>query len=52
MCCAPSGFLKSEINGECSSCGEPTVDGYAYEACEYSPIVCEECKHAPCDQSC
>lgn len=37
MCCEPSGYTKEEINGVCPDCGEPTVDGYAYEKCAYSP---------------
>ena len=28
------------------------VNGDAYERCGWSPVVCEECGCAPCDQSC
>lgn len=52
MCCEPSGYTKEEINGVCPDCEEPTVDGYAYEKCAYSPVVCKTCGHAPCDLSC
>jgi hypothetical protein len=51
-CCCPTGYLKSQINGECEECGQPTVDGDAYEHCGYSPTVCELCGWAPCDLSC
>lgn len=52
MCCSGMEFLESEINGECSSCGERTVDGQAYESCTYSPSECSHCDYRPCDQSC
>lgn len=52
MCWFPSGYLMDEINGECPNCGEPTVDGNAYEKCTYSPIECDVCGWAPCDDSC
>jgi hypothetical protein len=52
MCCAPSGYKKHEIDGECPDCGEPTVDGEAYESCAWSPVGCETCGYAPCDGSC
>lgn len=51
-CCSPTEYSKSEINGECKDCGEPTVDGDAYEQCSYSERLCETCGHAPCDSSC
>lgn len=51
-CCEPSGFAKEEINGVCPECGEDTVDGDAYECCDYSPVECEVCGFAPCDESC
>jgi hypothetical protein len=51
-CCASSEFKCEEINGSCPVCGEPTVDGDAYESCFYSPVACEECGNAPCDGSC
>lgn len=52
MCCEPSGYREEEINGECPECGASTVDGSAYEACAYSPVICNECGCAPCDESC
>jgi hypothetical protein len=52
MCCDGSGYYQSEINGTCPVCGEDTVDGCAFEACGYSPVLCEECGYAPCDESC
>lgn len=46
-------WSKDEVvNGECESCGEPTIDGEAEEQCSYSPVVCEECEYAPCDGAC
>jgi hypothetical protein len=52
MCCEKTNYKESEINGECPVCGEPTVDGEAYDICAWSPVVCEECGNAPCDGSC
>ena len=52
MCCSNTDYKESEINGECPACGEPTVDGCAYDSCSYSPVQCETCGNAPCDQSC
>ncbi len=52
MCCEPSGYNEEEINGKCPSCGEDTVDGYAYECCGYSSCECKVCGHSPCDGSC
>lgn len=51
-CAEPSGHKKSDINGKCSACGEPTVDGTAFERCAWSPVVCKKCDRAPCDESC
>lgn len=51
-CCAGTDYDEKEINGECSDCGTPTVDGQAFEQCSYSEVVCHNCGHAPCDQSC
>ena len=51
-CCSPSGYEPKEINGKCPACGEPTIDGDAFENCSYSPTICKECGHSPCDQSC
>jgi len=52
MCYEPSGYIEEEIDGICSFCGSPTVDGDAFEKCEYSHIECEICGYAPCDGSC
>lgn len=43
---------EGEVNGECPECGTDTVDGAAVTGCNYSPVVCERCGWAPCDQSC
>ena len=40
------------INGKCPDCGMETVDGAAAEGCNYSPVDCETCGFAPCDDSC
>ena len=52
MCCEPTGYKEEELNGECPACGQPTVDGDAYESCGYSPVECEVCGWRPCDGSC
>lgn len=52
MCCEPTGYKESEIDGECPICWSPTVGGDAYEQCAWSPVECEECGWAPCDGSC
>ena len=52
MCCDPRGYNEKEINGKCKDCGEPIVDGDAFEACGYSPVECKTCGYAPCDGSC
>ena len=52
MCCDGWSYYKEEINGECPDCGAETVDGHAADGCNYSPVTCETCKSAPCDQSC
>lgn len=51
MCCDNSGE-EGEPNGECPKCGQPTVDGYTKDHCNYSPVECHECGWAPCDGSC
>lgn len=51
MCC--DGWNnEEEVNGTCPECGQPTVDGEASVGCNYSPIVCDTCGWAPCDDSC
>ncbi len=52
MCCDPTSFNGNEIDGECPECGEPTVDGDAFEKCGYSPCQCDICGYSPCDESC
>ena len=52
MCCENSGYSEKEINGECIVCGEPTVDGNAYDKCAYGEVICDECLHAPCHGAC
>lgn len=52
MCCDRSDYDEDEIDGECPDCGNETVEGDAYERCGYSPIKCNTCGYAPCDQSC
>ncbi len=52
MCCAPREYTEDQIDGKCPDCKEPTVEGDAYEACGYSPILCNKCGDAPCDGSC
>lgn len=51
-CCDGWSSLASEVNGECPECGMPTVNGYAAYGCGYSPVECETCGHAPCDDYC
>ena len=52
MCCSNTDYTRDEINGECQDCGEPTVDGNAYDCCDYSPEICKTCGWSPCDGSC
>jgi uncharacterized protein (DUF983 family) len=52
MCCDNTSYEVVEINGECPACGEPTVDGNAFDRCNYSPEDCEVCGSARCDGSC
>lgn len=40
------------VDGECPSCGAPTVEGVSIEICNYSTVECEECENAPCDGAC
>lgn len=46
------GWDSGKPDGVCPDCGEPTVDGEAAYGCYYSPIICETCGNAPCDESC
>jgi len=54
MCC--DGWDNTEYAKEikeCPECGaEVDEDGDALTGCHYSPIGCETCGDAPCDQSC
>lgn len=50
MCC--DAWNEGKPNGECPKCGAPTVDGIAATGCNYSPVQCDKCGDAPCDQSC
>lgn len=52
MCCESNGYTREQIDGECPECGEPTVDGDAFESCGYSPLQCKTCNSRPCDGSC
>ena len=53
MCCAPVEWdIEDKPNGECPLCWAETVDGEAYDVCSYSPVLCDECGSAPCDNSC
>lgn len=52
MCCEGTSFTEEDITGRCPYCAEPTVCETAYEACAWSPVLCELCGWAPCDESC
>jgi hypothetical protein len=52
MCCSNTDYSREDINGVCPDCGEDTVDGDAYDACDYSPTLCKTCGWSPCDGSC
>lgn len=43
---------ENDVDGVCPECGDPTIGGIALNPCAYSPIICEECQHSPCDGSC
>ena len=51
--CADSWDSGEDVAGVCPDCGED-VDKYgdAIRGCNYSPICCETCGSAPCDESC
>lgn len=52
MCCEPIN-QESTVIGECKECGGPIdIDGDSTDVCAYSPVICEECGCAPCDESC
>jgi len=53
MCCEPHGGTKEDgEEGECPVCGAKTYGGVSVDICGYSPMLCEYCGDAPCDQSC
>ena len=52
MCCSNTGYTSEDIDGTWPDCGEPTVDGLAYDVCNYSPTMCDTCGCAPCEGSC
>ena len=52
MCCDGWKYDDDQINGECPDCGIPTVNGHAFEGCNWSPVECETCGSRPCDQYC
>lgn len=41
-----------EITGICPDCEGPLVGDQAASGCSHSPIDCETCGSATCDQSC
>ena len=52
MCCEPCND-ESTVVGECKECGSPIdCDGDSTTICAYSPVDCEECGSALCDDSC
>lgn len=51
LCYYPS-KIPVEFNGECPDCGSDTVDGESIDICTYSPVICNTCGWAPCDESC
>lgn len=52
MCCDGTEYNNEDINGKCKACGQPTVDGSAFESCGYSPTECTTCGWSPCDGAC
>lgn len=52
MCSENTGYTQKDINGRCEECGEPTVDGDAYDQCAFCSTECKECGHAPCTERC
>lgn len=52
MCSDGWNLGDENINGTCVKCGCATVDGTAVTGCYYSPVLCDECGDAPCDESC
>ena len=52
MCSDGWSYPDEEVNGICPKCGTPTVNGVAQSGCNWSPVECDECGWAPCDDSC
>lgn len=53
MCSDGWSLEKGEVaDGVCPDCEMDTLDGEATEGCCYSPVVCNTCGYAPCDDSC
>lgn len=51
MCC--DGWYGNTPVGECPDCGEEIdVYGDAVTGCFHSPIICETCGSAPCEEYC
>lgn len=53
-CCDPIDARPEDTVGECPDCGgDVDIDGdTTEEACSYSPIDCDLCGSASCDESC
>lgn len=48
-----SDFNNVKPVSTCKDCGEAVdEDGDAIDSCGYSPVECETCGYAPCDESC
>ena len=52
MCSDEWNHGEDNINGKCPDCGMETVDDIAVYGCNWSPVICEKCANAPCDESC
>ena len=51
-CCEPQGSELPEHH-DCPDCGEPVdINGDALEVCGFSPVECDTCGVAICDQGC
>lgn len=52
MCCDPIN-ADSPVVGVCPDCGgDVDADGDSVDVCAWSPVICETCGCAPCDESC
>lgn len=55
MCCSNRYTYgdNPQKHGVCPECDEAIdEDGLALDICSYSPVICETCGNAPCDDSC